>query len=563
MITLRPYQEVGKKEIYKAWRDGVKSILYQLVTGGGKSVLFTSIILDAIKANKRVMFLVHREELINQAWHHLNSVGIYSGIIKGGEPEHLGLQCQVASIQTVQRRTNLPEVDLFVIDEAHHAQIDNGYGHVLSQFPGARIVGVTATSYRLSGDGFGGVFEVLIQAKMPDGTPVDYKYLQNEGFLAQFKYYNVGGYDDSLLKKSNGDYTLESAAKAVELAPIVESYFQYCEGKCGIVFACDVAHSLDLERKYKLEGVNAIHIDANTPKTDREKAIEKLKNKEIQALLNVGIATEGFDAPNIDFVQLTRKTMSMSLFLQMIGRAGRIDNNVIKGLSSSQERLEAISNSAKTHGIILDNCGCFNEHVEAGEYAMGWTSYDWSNDFYGRKKKKSKPVTDTIEIIEYVAEDEEGKRVATKDIKEIEGLELVEVKRSVAQKIVRNNSVKEFERLFSLGKKLRNVKKVGFFAFFKYKEYCFKQNILMSDEIWQYLQNKLIQEKNDQIKKALEYQKTMQNELKKHYSGTELIKEYESLSKMTNDKVDRIKLLGVPNGFLKKQRMEIESKKVA
>jgi superfamily II DNA or RNA helicase len=553
---LRPYQQQGKDEIYEAWRNGYRRVMYQLVTGGGKSLVFTSIARDVIARKKKLLFLVHREELINQAHKHFYRSKIVAGIIKSGVKPTKGLSAQVASIQTLQRRKKVPDADVIIIDEGHHVQPNNGYGDVLTKYPNALVLALTATPYRLSGDGFTTIFDKLIQAHMPDGTPVDYNYLQSEGFLAKFEYYNIEGFDHALLKLSKGDYTDKSAHEAVRLAPIVETYERYCKGKSGIVFACNVEHSLELQQKYINAGYKAIHIDANTDTMERQKAIEALKQKQIHALINVGIATEGFDAPDIDFVQLTKKTKSLSLYLQMIGRAGRVNNEVIKGLLSADDRLRAIAKSQKPHGIILDNCGNFSEHLEGAEYAMGWRSIDWTKYYQGTKKKKEKQVDEFIEMIIFEAEDESGHLVRSKDIKEIEGMKLVKVCREVAKKTLSLKSIKEFDKQFVLAQRIANVKKVGFFSYYKYKEYCKKNNILMSKEIWQYLDNKLCVAVEEEIKSAKEYEARATEGIKSQYTGQEAQQLYEGLLEQTQQRIERAKLLGVPKGFLRRERQE-------
>jgi superfamily II DNA or RNA helicase len=343
---LRDYQVKGVNDIFTQWKAGKKSVMFQLVTGGGKTVLFVDIIKKFIKAGKRVILIAHREELISQAWQTLYKNEILAGIIKSGTPENFHLPCQVASIQTICRRNRLPKADIVIIDEAHHVLDDNSYGDVLLRhFPYAYVLGVTATPYRLGGRGFTKTFDVLVE-----GPP--FTYLSERGYLCPFKYYVSYNPDLSKVKVQRGDYGIDDLEKAMELAPIVDSYLENCKGMSGISFAVNIEHSQKIVRQYLNAGIPAAHVDANTDIETRRNLFQQLRDKKILVLVNVGIATEGTDIPNIDFTQLCRPTKSLSMFLQMVGRGTRPLWDAIKNARSDEERRLLIATSAKPESIV-------------------------------------------------------------------------------------------------------------------------------------------------------------------------------------------------------------------
>ena len=233
---LRPYQKTQKENIYKLF-ESKKSVMLQMPTGTGKTRLFTSIVKDIHtysiqnKTAYRVLILAHRIELIEQI---SQSVGqkynLAHGFIIPGKEIDKKYPTQIASVQTLLRRLKSPtklSFDLIIIDEAHHA-VSDSYVYICSQFPSAKILGVTATPYRLSGSGFKKVFEDLII------SPSVSEFI-NDGWLADYAYYSIK--PDSQIQKMinninefdiNGDYSESYLEKHFNLekirSGIVENY---------------------------------------------------------------------------------------------------------------------------------------------------------------------------------------------------------------------------------------------------------------------------------------------------------------------------------------------------
>lgn len=545
---LRPYQKEGEDLIFGAWKEGYKNVMYQLPTGGGKTVLFVDIIKKFLLKNKRVVLLAHREELISQAWNTLYKNEIYSGIIKADVKPQFALPCQVASIQTVIRRSKLPPADLVIIDEAHHSQEDNSYGKVLDDlYPRAYVLGVTATPYRLGGKGFTNIFEkIILGPKISD--------LIAWGYLTPLRYFVAGIPDLSKVKIQGGDYNAEQAEVAMQFVPLVESYREHCDGMSGVVFAINVHHSQQIVSQYNQAGIRAAHIDANTPSVERVNILKLFREKRITIISNVGIITEGFDFPDMQFVQLARPTLSLSLFLQMIGRVTRTDYEAIKNATDDDERARLVSLSKKPFGYVLDNAGLYRTHG-LPDRPINWEMY-----FEGWDKREKK-AAETIEIIEYVAEDEDGRTVRTKLPEEVDGLKLVEINHTTREKVINITSLKEFDKLTEQFKRIPKIEKKGFAILNNFKTHCRRNHILMTPEVWDYVYTKLWVEPQDLQAKELSKRDEAIATIQLRYADDS--KESEHLIKVINVEADtrirKYKTLQVPGGFIRKEQKAYEA----
>lgn len=523
--------------------------MYQLVTGGGKTVLFVDIIKRFLMKGKRVILIAHREELISQAWNTLYKNQIYAGIIKADVKANFSLPCQVASIQTIQRRKSLPHADLVIIDETHHALEDNTYGKVLTaHFPSAYVLGVTATPYRLGGKGFTDIFDTLILG--PKFTE-----LVDWGYLTPLRYFVKYIPDLQNINMQGGDYNQEEAEKAMGLAPLVESYAETCRGMCGVVFGVNVHHSRNIVDKYNAAGIKAAHLDANTPSVERVNILKMFRERRLDIISNVGIITEGFDFPDMEFVQLARPTKSLSLFLQMVGRVTRTQYEAIKNATSNQHRAQLVAASKKPFGYVLDNAGLWQDHGGLPDQ-----DFDWLRYFNGYDKKKKKP-SEMIEVIEFVAEDTDGRIVRTEIPKEIEGMVLIEVTKTVKEKIINITSLKEFDKLSEMFKRMPKVQKKGFAIYQNFRTYCRKQNIAMTPEIWDYMFKKLVKEPEDFQSKVLSDRDNAIATAQSTYEHNP--DEVEHLTKILTEEADRkinlSKSYSMPSGWFKKERKAYEA----
>lgn len=317
-MQLRDYQKEGISKIKAAWELGQSRVMFQLPTGGGKSVCFAELAKDFISQGEPVLVIVHREELLTQARDHLQRVSdTPCGLIKAGYKPNADAIVQIASIQTLARRESLPKANLIIVDESHHAAAPS-YKKLLQQYPQAKILGVTATPQRIDGYGFRDLFDILI-------TCTTVASLIAEGYLSQYKLF--GGFIDlKMPKRSRGDYgqqELNQAVKEINAQKVVENWLEIAPGRKTCLFAVNIDHSMQIIQEFLQQGISAAHIDAETPLEQRKAVIESFRRGDITVLSNVNIFTEGFDLPAIDCVVVARPTASVSMWLQMVGRALR------------------------------------------------------------------------------------------------------------------------------------------------------------------------------------------------------------------------------------------------
>lgn len=369
--TLRTYQQEAKEKIFAAW-DECNNVMFQMPTGTGKTRLFTSIISD-IKAwgiirshEARILIIAHRIELIEQISENLEKYGIAHGIIAGGKERNMSLSVQVASIQTITHHTNISaaqdlNVNFIIIDEAHHS-IANSYKKLWKMFPTAKVLGVTATPWRMNNFGFHDVYDKLILSKT-------IKEFIQEGWLAPYEYYSIK--ETSILNTEinnidqfdiEGDYKTAALETVVDTsrirAQLLESYLKYAKGKKGIIYSISRKHSDHICNEFKQAGVNIVRIDSLTPRDERRLYVKRFRSGLIDIIVNVDIFSEGFDCPDIEFIQLARPTKSLVKYLQQVGRGLRPTEN-------------------KSRCLILDNVGL---HLAFG---LPDADQDWEKYFEG------------------------------------------------------------------------------------------------------------------------------------------------------------------------------------
>lgn len=250
--TLREYQQEAKEKIFGQW-DCVNNVMYQMPTGTGKTRLFTSVIRDislsALREHKRkgILIIAHRTELIEQIDESLNRYRIPHGIIAGAFKERRDLlqSVQVASIQTITHPSNRRlaeafDADFIIIDEAHHATA-NSYQRLWALYPESKKLGVTATPWRMDGQGFRGGFDVLVPS-------MSIKEFLAKGWLAPYQYYSVPMdsqicNDIASIKDFgfDGDYKTSALESVVDTgrirAQLLDSYIKFVKGKKGIIGA--------------------------------------------------------------------------------------------------------------------------------------------------------------------------------------------------------------------------------------------------------------------------------------------------------------------------------------
>jgi superfamily II DNA or RNA helicase len=253
----------------------------------------------------------------------MTALGVRHTRILPGEYVSEAEYAYVGTIQSFMARRRrgleLANVKVIVIDEAHHATADT-YQRLIALYPDAVIVGLTATPTRTDGKGLGDVFDDLIQA-------ITYREAFEQGYLVRPKYYAPHTPDLEGVKTVAGDYSDDDLERVMNkpqlVGDIVQHYARYAGDRKGIVFATRVTHSIALCEAFSASGIPAFHIDGTTPTDERDALLEAFRSDAYQVMVNVAVATEGLDIPDISCVVMARPTKSPILHLQCLGRGLR------------------------------------------------------------------------------------------------------------------------------------------------------------------------------------------------------------------------------------------------
>ena len=374
---LRPYQQLIKNRVFKIW-DSQYNVMVQLPTGTGKTILFTSIINDLSKVRgSKIVILAHRKELIEQISEHLSHYNIEHGLITSGKARKLDLSVQVASIQTLTHEKNvglLKELNpqFIIIDEAHHSLADT-YTKFWKECGDCWKLGVTATPYRLNLHSFRSHFDKYVESDTIDD-------FIKSGYLADYDFYtdnpnsSLSRTIESIKEKSSTrDYNTAALLRALNVQKhiqrLIVCYEQYVKGKKGIVYAINKEHAHNICNAYQIIGVQAVYVDSDTPKLERQNIVEQFRKNEIQVMVNVDIFSEGFDCPDVEFIQLARPTWSLGKYLQQVGRGMRPSEN-------------------KQKTVILDNARMFVKFGFPSD-KRSWLSFFngeyWLKDYQGKE----------------------------------------------------------------------------------------------------------------------------------------------------------------------------------
>ena len=362
-IKLFDYQEDMKERIEKALRLH-RSVMAQMPTGTGKTYLLTAVIDSFVSNNpmEKVWIVAHRRELVSQIDETVRKFHSYYA----SNTSSLLSSVKAMSIQWLMRHYDEIEEEpgMIVIDEAHHA-LAKTYKEMWERFPNAKFLGLTATPCRLNGKGFTDLFDVLVQSwSVPEFI--------SKGRLATYDFVSIKSDGvtqrliDSLQKRgADGDYQNKEMDMLLNKKPNIERLYQSLEefgkDRKGIVYAINISHAQKITTLYQEHGVKAIAIDSKTPAVERQQDIEAFKKGDIQVLVNVDIFSEGFDCPDVEFVQLARPTLSLAKYLQMVGRGLR----VAKG---------------KKNCVIIDNVGLYRV------FGLPSQVWNWNAMFEGKLK---------------------------------------------------------------------------------------------------------------------------------------------------------------------------------
>ena len=470
MTRLRDYQIEMLGRLRSAWAEGKRSVMVQMPTGTGKTVLLAEVLgslspdpspvreggrlarsEDVKEGRVRVLIVAHRRELIEQIQETIEKLKIEKlkvekfskyGASQGAERKIEKLKIEkffegskrpeverskygasqgaerkvekldnegeggkgegekgegvTAWVESIQKLTSIlkneklkiksdkslkgqvpqgggqndnvqfsilnSQFDLIIIDEAHHA-LAKTYKALWERWPKARFLGLTATPCRLNGAPFTELFDVMLQSR-------DIQWFIKEGWLSDFEYVSVQPDSEEMRKvkglrkrSADGDYQTKEMATVLDVPESIEhlynTYQLYTRGKKGIVYAIDRAHAQHIAEYYCSKGVRACWIEAKTPAKERERLVREYREGHMDVIVNVDIFSEGFDCPEVEFIQLARPTLSLAKYLQQVGRGMRVS----KG---------------KPFVTILDQVGLYQT------FGLPTDNRDWQKTFLGK-----------------------------------------------------------------------------------------------------------------------------------------------------------------------------------
>ena len=327
-IDLYNYQKGAIDKIFERFEDCPSDyhLLYQLPTGGGKTIIFSEIVRQYLKLKKKkVVVLTHRIELCNQTSKVLSDFGVLNKVInsKASLDDQEQYSCFVAMVETLNNRLlddklDISDVGLVIIDEAHY----NSFTKLLKFFSSSFILGVTATplSSNINLPMTDNYDELIVGESISE--------LIKNNFLARANLYTYNVGLTSLIVGANGDYTVKSSEELYTnndmLSKLLLAYEERCLNKKTLIFNNGINTSLIVYDTFKKAGFNVRHLDNTATKKQRSETLKWFKETPDAILTSVSILTTGFDEPTVKCIMINRATKSLTLYYQMIGRGSRL-----------------------------------------------------------------------------------------------------------------------------------------------------------------------------------------------------------------------------------------------
>ncbi|UTW61998.1 DEAD/DEAH box helicase [bacterium SCSIO 12741] len=326
---LYDYQHEAMERIFDRLRDKKEkyNLLYQLPTGGGKTVIFSEIAKQYIReTGKKVLILTHRIELCAQTSNVLSEFEVPNKIIDSKVkelPDQESYSCFVAMVETLNNRLNddvfeVTNVGLIIVDEAHY----NSFRKLFKFFENEMILGVTATplSSNIKLPMKDNYDELIVGDSI--GT------LIKKSFLAKASTFSYDVNLKSLSVGINGDYTVRSSERLytnyLMQEKLLDAYEERSKGKKTLIFNNGINTSREVYESFSNAGYDVKHLDNTNSSKERKEILQWFKEKPDAILTSVGILTTGFDEPTVETIILNRATKSLTLYHQMIGRGSRI-----------------------------------------------------------------------------------------------------------------------------------------------------------------------------------------------------------------------------------------------
>jgi superfamily II DNA or RNA helicase len=342
--TLFPDQEQAIANVRASFAKGKRRPLLVAPCAFGKTFCFSYVSLGTFKNGKRVVILAHRQELLDQISAALIQWKVPHGLLIGGQVGLPRANVVVASVPTLAKRLkHFPAPDLIVVDECHHCSVDGLYHRIISHYPNARVLGVTATPCRLDGQGLGEIFDDIIMGPSVAELIALGRLTPPEVYAPSIP--NLTG-----VHRRGGDYVNKELEAVMDKPSItghaVAHYKKLAYGKRAIAFCVSVKHAEDVAADFRAAGFRASHVEGKMKKDERKRIIADFRDGKIDVLTSADLIAEGFDVPLVEVGILLRPTQSLSLYIQQVGRVLR--------LAPGKTRATIIDHAGNTlrHGFI-------------------------------------------------------------------------------------------------------------------------------------------------------------------------------------------------------------------
>ena len=386
-IDLYNYQKGAIDKIFERFEDCPSDyhLLYQLPTGGGKTIIFSEIVRQYLKLKKKkVVVLTHRIELCNQTSKVLSDFGVLNKVVnsKASLDDQEEYSCFVAMVETLNNRLlddklDISDVGLVIIDEAHY----NSFTKLLKFFSSSFILGVTATplSSNINLPMTDNYDELIVGESISE--------LIKNNFLARANLYTYNVGLTSLIVGANGDYTVKSSEELYTnndmLSKLLLAYEERCLNQKTLIFNNGINTSLIVYDTFKKAGFNVRHLDNTATKKQRSETLKWFKDTPDAILTSVSILTTGFDEPTVKCIMINRATKSLTLYYQMIGRGSRLlkDKNTFEviDLGNNFYRFGEWGSDIDWHKIFRNPMN-YLDSIQSDEEIEGRFRYEMPDD---------------------------------------------------------------------------------------------------------------------------------------------------------------------------------------
>ena len=386
-INLRDYQQDSVDGLRASLSSGKRKPILVAPTGSGKTHIACSIIQGALDKQKSVLFLAPRRELIYQAEQRLHDHGIEAGIIMSGEARDPHLPVQVASFDTLHARGMrnesmlMPPADVVIVDEAH-LSIAKTRKDIIEHYKDSVVIGLTATPARGDGKGMGEIYDDLVLTR----TIGD---LTKEGYLVPARYFAPSTPDLNKIKQTKSDYQTKELGDVMDkpqlVGDIIDNWQRICRDRQTVVFCVTKSHARHIHEAFIDAGYTSGYLDSDTKLDERRQILKDIHSGKIQILVNIFVATFGWDCPPISCVILARPTKNITLYLQTVGRGLR-------------------SHPGKEDCFVVDHTGAVDQHGFVDE-DIPWTldsNVDIRDALEKKLQEKSEPKEITCQKCQYI-----------------------------------------------------------------------------------------------------------------------------------------------------------------